>query len=218
MAMNINTEQSGVHVFSTVPFVRDYEWWLARRKLLATYYHAKQRAEGFKKMVGSTRRQNKNVTHSTAGVNLSRLKKWQAKNKCFGKPVCVEITKRASLGPLLCHVNAEFVQEHLRYKHIMGFNVTACPCKQFMSFEFHSCNVQSAKKFLDWTEDFNGETHKYFLPIKRLLTAQEVMTVNSLEDSQAIFSVGRDKCKCGVNWNVGEVPEFNKELFKQQFE
>ena len=211
--MNNYEEQSLCHVFSAVPFVRDYEWWLHRRDMLPIYYHAKQRAREFAEQASRHK-----ITHSTAGVNLNRLKKWQAKNKSFGKPVCVEITKRASLAPLLCHVNAEFVQRHLGYKHIMGFNVTACPCKRFMSFEFHSCNVQSAKKFLDWTEDFNEETHKYFLPIKRILTPQEVMDVQSMEGSQATFCVGGDNCKCRVDWNVGDAPKFNKELFKQQFE
>ena len=213
MAMNTYEQQSLCHEFSEVPFVKDYEWWLHSRDMLPVLHHAKQKAVEFKQVASRAK-----VSFATSGVNLNRLKKWQAKNKCFGKPVCVEITKRAPLGPLLCHVNAEFVQGHLGYKHIMGFNVTACPCKRFMSFEFHSCNVQSAKKFLDWTEDFNEETHKYFLPIKRILTPQEVMDVQSMEGSQSIFSVGRDKCKCNIDWNVMEVPEFNKELFKQQFE
>jgi len=74
----------------------------------------------------------------------------------------------------LCHVNCLFMKTKLvGSKVILGFNLTACECGCFYALELHSV-IEYENKLYDITEDFNRETHKYFIRIAEMETFDNI--------------------------------------------
>jgi hypothetical protein len=52
-----------------------------------------------------------------------------------------------------------------RYKGVLGYNVTGCPCGKLYGIELHSV-LKCGDEYIDLTKDFAGATKKYFIPVK----------------------------------------------------
>ena len=64
-----------------------------------------------------------------------------------------------------CHHNAKFYSQHLKdCEAVFGYNVFACKCGKRIECEAHSVNKVKGE-YIDFTEDYDGETNKWFIPI-----------------------------------------------------
>lgn len=96
----------------------------------------------------------------------------------------------------LCHTTAELFEREHSLKRVSGYNITSCPCGKSVGFEFHSVNKENGS-LCDFTNDFNNETEKWFLPLKTEL--RPVTLINIFSANEPIFiNYG---CKCKINWN-----------------
>jgi hypothetical protein len=94
-----------------------------------------------------------------------------------------------------CHQNADFFSNKTPFERRSGWNMTACPCGKFYTFELHSINKLDGVQY-DFTKDFNDETEKYFLEIRK----KEVMPddiVRMMGDKPLYMNKG---CSCHINW------------------
>lgn len=69
----------------------------------------------------------------------------------------------------LCHFNVSKMLQILnkkekRYKGVLGYNVTGCPCGKLYGIEIHSV-LKCGDEYIDLTKDFAGATKKYFIPL-----------------------------------------------------
>ena len=69
----------------------------------------------------------------------------------------------------LCHFNVCKMLQILnkkekRYKGVLGYNVTGCPCGKIYGIELHSV-LKYDDEYIDLTRDFAGATKKYFVPL-----------------------------------------------------
>ena len=114
-----------------------------------------------------------------------------------------EKTTKLKINPiglyLMCHQNASvFEDEKEGITKTIGFNITACPCGKYISYELHSVNKINGELY-DFTKDFADETEKYFLDFECDKTPQQFK-----------YLVGdmfhtNEGCKCKVSWNY--IPE-----------
>ena len=66
----------------------------------------------------------------------------------------------------VCHHNAMFYSQHLKNCEVVfGYNVFACKCGKRIECEAHSINKVNCE-YMDFTEDYDGEQSKWFIPIK----------------------------------------------------
>jgi hypothetical protein len=80
------------------------------------------------------------------------------------------------INPILlrnyCHMNVDIMltflnQNTVRYEHVIGYNVTACPCGSLWYLELHSVLRHiPTQELIDLTTDMYGETQKWFIPMK----------------------------------------------------
>jgi hypothetical protein len=145
------------------------------------------------------------ATIDTFGVKARKLKELytQFKTICL-KPILIKIEKENCLIPAMCHTNSEFIEQYLGYKRAVGWNITACPCGNLMGMEIHSCNIKPDGKYVDYTEDFDELTNKYFMPIKNVIDGR-VVNSNSVINK---INFGADKCRCHINWGI-KTPKLN---------
>ena len=134
---------------------------------------------------------------STQGVKPNKLNKLykQLKSVCE-KPVCM--TVNGQLKNNMCHQNSQFVEGIWGFERKAGYNVCACPCGAYMSFELHSVNKDANGKLVDFTTDYDGEKQKWYLPFKCKTNSQELLE-HGLDECGHI---GLEKCRCGGGWNV----------------
>ena len=70
----------------------------------------------------------------------------------------------------ICHYNVSKMlkvlnQKEKRFKGVLGYNVTGCPCGKLYGIEIHSV-LKCDDEYIDLTKDFAGATRKYFIPLK----------------------------------------------------
>lgn len=92
-----------------------------------------------------------------------------------------------------CHDNAEYFCEN-GFNSRTGFNVFACPCGKYFTFERHSVSEKDGKLY-DFTKDMDEEQEKWFLEVKTRHTFRELMSVFSREN--ILMNLG---CKCRIEW------------------
>lgn len=70
-----------------------------------------------------------------------------------------------------CHYNSSKLcqianKKDKKLRHLVGYNFHSCPCGRFYSMEIHSVVQDIATgEMMDFTEDFAGETEKWFIPV-----------------------------------------------------
>jgi hypothetical protein len=123
----------------------------------------------------------------TAKMNLSNLHKKIKKE-----------TKKLTIIPIglnnCCHFNSD-VFTRCGYERVLGFNLTACPCGNNITFEIHSVNKKDGQ-FFDFTKDFNDETEKYFYPLETKMGADEYLGTGGYE-----FIRINKGCRCSIDWS-----------------
>jgi hypothetical protein len=101
----------------------------------------------------------------TSGVKVEKLTQYLCET--FGDDH--ETPIKLDIYPLmlqqLCHSNAREFAKSFDMNVCVGFNITACECGDFISFEIHSVPVDKDGKYYDITEDFYGEKEKWFYPV-----------------------------------------------------
>jgi len=125
----------------------------------------------------------------------------------------------------VCHFNVHKMlqvlnQKEKRYKGVLGYNVTGCPCGKLYGIEIHSV-LKCGDEYIDLTKDFAGSTRKYFIPLKEW----------DIEDWDEIFHnihqlkfYGQDCANFGVshscrlpkgniNWGLGRIGDW--EIIKE---
>jgi hypothetical protein len=150
-----------------------------------------------------TEEQKRNAFYTTtSGVNVEKLTQYLCET--FGDDH--ETPIKLDIYPLmlqqLCHNNSRDFAKSFDMDVCVGFNITACECGDFMSFEIHSVAVDKDGKYYDITEDFYGEKEKWFLPIatipnkdlKTLLVRVRYMIGNN---TGFCYSQNRHNCKKG---------------------
>jgi hypothetical protein len=158
---------------------------------------------------------------NTNGVNPKRQLKIFTKKtqRVFEKPVKIKIDE--VLGNNMCFWNSTFLEEKYGWKSVVGYNITACACGGLNCLELHSVNRKDGE-LVDFTKDFDGEKSKWFIELKDQSKKGEEIA-RAFNRSMDCFNWGRDKCKCGINWNfhhqksiddlddfVAEIEQMNK--------
>jgi hypothetical protein len=113
-----------------------------------------------------TEEQKQNAVFTkTSGVKVEKLTQYLCET--FGDDH--ETPIKLDIYPLmlqqLCHSNAREFAKSFDMNVCVGFNITACECGDFISFEIHSVPVDKDGKYYDITEDFYGEKEKWFYPV-----------------------------------------------------
>ena len=153
------------------------------------------------------------VRVDTAGVNINgRSVKHLLKDAdhIFGKPVKVKINP--DLQTMMCFQNSQFLEENYGWKRVAGFNITACRCGGLICLEIHSLNEKDGK-LVDYTKDFDNQTHKWFIPFKTDTPAVHLKKYMGIDQ----FNKGKSSCKCGINWgsnphgvkSITDMPDFH---------
>lgn len=112
---------------------------------------------------------------------------------------------------LLCHENVKiFEDEKEGISKTVGFNITACPCGKFISYELHSVNKFNGKLY-DLTKDFADEKEKYFLDFE---SDKSPYVFKQLVGDMFHTNEG---CKCKIDWNTPKenVKTTQKELLEK---
>ena len=193
----INTENSD--------FKDTYNIWAVSNGHMYSLLHAKQQHVSWKQM----RLENPHmVFSSTYGVKMKVVKQLEKNLKSTThKASVVKVSKREGvhLPPLLCHINAKFMKEVHGLEIVRGYNICACKCGGVHSIELHSINRDEDGKFVDYTEDFDGMKSKYFIPLKRELTHEQITQLN-MDDRTNMVHWNQSKCKCGMVKNAQTKP------------
>jgi hypothetical protein len=93
-----------------------------------------------------------------------------------------------------CHQNTDFFCNEAPFDRKSGWNMTSCPCGRFYSFELHSVNEYNGVLY-DFTKDFNEETSKYFIEIRKRVMPDTIVQI--MGDKNMYFNKG---CRCPINW------------------
>ena len=118
------------------------------------------------------------------------------------KPVCITVTPECQ--SLMCHQNADFVEQTLGWACKVGFNAHSCRCGACTTFELHSVNINDVGDYVDFTTDFNSEKHKWFIPFR---STTPISLLTKLLPAPLIYSAaGKVKCTCGGGKNPGAPP------------
>jgi hypothetical protein len=90
------------------------------------------------------------------------------------KDIMYDDIQKIKVQPLLtrnvCHFNCVKMLEILnkkseKYKHIVGYSITGCPCGRLCNLELHSVLKHiGTGEYIDLTTDWNKETEKFFIP------------------------------------------------------
>jgi hypothetical protein len=95
----------------------------------------------------------------------------------------------------MCHINAElFCSPDI--ESVLGYNITSCPCGRIVSYELHSVN-KIRGELVDFTQDFNDEPTKYFLPLNTQLKSLNYIRVFGKDP----IMVEKRTCRCKIVWN-----------------
>lgn len=94
-------------------------------------------------------------------------------NKKFHQNEDLTIIKIAPFGfARCCHSNSAILCEILGddWEVVLGYNFTHCPCGRYTSAEIHSVSRHKPSgKFVDFTKDYDGLTHKGFYPLQSVM-------------------------------------------------
>ena len=105
------------------------------------------------------------------------------------KMTCIEITPIGLNN--MCHITTKIFADNVEcVKNVLGFNITACPCKKIMSMELHSVN-KIGETLYDFTRDYNDETSKFFIELDTVLTPKQYVQMYGTDP--IVIDSG---CKC----------------------
>jgi hypothetical protein len=94
-------------------------------------------------------------------------------NRKFHQQMDLTIIKISPFGfARCCHSNSAILCEILGddWEVVLGYNFTHCPCGRYTSAEIHSvCRHKPSGKFVDFTKDYDGLTHKGFYPLQSVM-------------------------------------------------
>ena len=111
----------------------------------------------------------KNIIFTTTnGVDVDKMAKYLCETLGDDHETPVKLSIYPLMLQQLCHNNSIEFANKFDMDICVGFNITACDCGDFMSFEVHSIPVDKDGKYYDITEDFFGEKEKWFLPLCRV--------------------------------------------------
>jgi hypothetical protein len=114
-------------------------------------------------IMSEERKENGGFTR-TSGVNMDKLTQYLCET--FGDDH--ETPIKLDIHPLMlqqrCHNNSIEFAKSFDMDVCVGFNITACVCGDFMSFEIHTLPIDKNGLYCDITEDFCGEKEKWFIP------------------------------------------------------
>jgi hypothetical protein len=113
------------------------------------------------------RKENGGFTR-TSGVNMEKLTQYLCETFGDDHEAPIKLDVHPLMLQQLCHNNSIDFAKAFDMDVCVGFNVTACVCGDFMSFEIHSVPVDKDGKYYDITEDFCGEKEKWFIPINTI--------------------------------------------------
>jgi len=166
---------------------------------------------------------------TTLGVSADNIMEIQ---EIFGN---IAITMK--IIPLLrerhCHNNVNYLRRVIGGKHILGYNITGCPCGKEYSLELHSV-LKFEGEYIDLTKDFCCEQYKWFIPVIEIEENDETF----LEKLKTIREFKKSKCeniyswrgthncdnsKCFVaypefNMKIKDAKEFIDYIFSKQFQ
>jgi hypothetical protein len=115
----------------------------------------------------------------------------------------VKIEVMSILTRNLCHYNCSRLLEILnknkvRYEHVLGYNITACPCSGIWSLELHSViRVIETGELFDLTTDFNQEKEKWFVGMKVLVKEDNIVRLCDMATKNRFcFVFNKDKHSC----------------------
>lgn len=130
----------------------------------------------------------KDIQSSTDGVKLKFINK-----KLHNKIYKVDIIPIGLNN--MCHHTAELLcNDELEITKKIGYNITACPCGKYLSFELHSVNKYQNKLY-DFTRDFNDETSKYFMELDTNIDIYAFIDIFGKEP--IMINKG---CNCNISW------------------
>ncbi len=118
-------------------------------------------------------------------------------------PLCDELKSRLTkieITPIginnCCHQNTDFFCNEAPFDRRSGWNMTSCPCGKFYTFELHSVNKDRTGVLWDFTKDFNEETSKYFIEIRKRVMPDTI--VQLIGDKCMYMNKG---CRCRIPWD-----------------
>ena len=101
----------------------------------------------------------------------------------------------------VCHHNAKFYSQHLaECEVVFGYNIFSCKCGKRIECEAHSLNKVKGK-YVDFTEDYDGEKNKWFIPINtngQSVTNEDITLKNDAREGyREIDTLHSNRgCKC----------------------
>jgi len=76
------------------------------------------------------------------------------------------LVKKVDITPIgfnnCCHYTSQSISDSSDFDYHLGYSMLACQCGKLLTFELHCVNSINGT-FYDFTNDYNGETSKYFL-------------------------------------------------------
>ena len=113
-----------------------------------------------------------------------------------------------------CHHNAKFYSQHLTdCEVVFGYNMFGCKCGKRIECEAHSINKVKGK-YVDFTEDYDGEKTKWFIPINtngQSISNDAITLKNDARQGyREIDTLHSNRgCKC-VAYKQAKMTEFSK--------
>jgi hypothetical protein len=143
------------------------------------------------------------TVQKTENVKPYQLEEVKRKlNDKVGEPILITIYPM--LVRNLCHTNCMLMLEILnkkteKYRHIIGYNITSCPCGQLYSFELHSVlQYIPTGEYIDLTADFAGEKEKWFIPIQNYINPP-ISFIQYLKRNEADLGFNSEKTHWCMN-------------------
>lgn len=173
---------------------KNYICFIKEHKIFDVYMHTLRQKE-----IWDANKKNGCLNTNTAGVNINHVSirlLLRRADDIFDKPIKMEI--KPNLQSQMCFQNSQFLEKVYGWKQVAGFNITSCACGGNMCMEIHSVNEKDGK-LVDYTKDFDDETHKWFMPLKTKNQAVILKKYMGIDAYQKI-----SKCTCGVKWVVDE--------------
>lgn len=138
-------------------------------------------------------------------------------NRKFNQNEKAEVIKIAPFGFIrMCHSNSEILCEICGddFETVIGYNITYCPCGSFCQAEVHSVvRHKPSRKFIDFTKDFDGLTHKAFLPLQSVM---DMGANNYFRSADILPFIGMNakghKCKDGY-FNIDLNDDYQLDIY-----
>ena len=153
---------------------------------------------------------------TTSGVNMEKLTQYLCETLGDDHETPIKLDIYPLMLQQLCHNNSREFALSFDMNVCIGFNITACKCGDFISFEIHSVPVDKDGKYYDITEDFLGEKEKWFYPVHTIpnndLTTL-IWRVREMVGQGSGFCFSQKKHTCGKK----QEPLINKALTLEEW-